>query len=418
MSKMLRIGWKELLVIFSDRAALLLILGGPFVLTLGMGLVTGSFSSTDNNGISQIQVLAVNEDDGILGQTMLDVMNGDELADLLAVQTSTDLEAAQASAQAGEVAAAIWIPAGFTAGMLPDPNTGNIAAADPIVVYADPGRPISAGVVESVVRQFTDEVALDVVAVQVALAELAPGVAPDRIPELGSDLETVISSLPGEDLAIDVLTSETQADDQPAFNPLAYFAPAMAMLFLMYTVTLGARSFLVERNRKTLARILASPTRPFQVIGGKVFGIFLSGFSQVAFLVLLSALLFDLRWGSPISVVLIIASAALAATGWGMLVSSLATTPAQVTAIGTTMMLGFGILGGSFVPLNESGPVLEALSKLTPNAWALDGFVALIEGSGLEAILPIVGALLVMALVLFVLAAIIFRQRQSTLLAS
>ncbi len=416
MSKILRIGWKDVLVLLGDRAALLLIIGGPLVLTLGLGLVTGSFSATDNSGISQIQVLVVNEDEGALGEALLETMTSDDLASLLAVQTSTNLATAREAAQAGDVATAIWIPAGFSAGMLPNPETGATSSADPIILYADPGRPISGGVVESVVNQFTNGVTLDVVAVQIAMANLAPAVAPDRLPELGQTLQSAVSATPRETAPLNLVTG-AEANEETSFDPLAYFAPAMAMLFLMYTVTLGARSFLEERNRKTLARIMATPIRPSQVIGGKVLGIFLSGFAQVGFLILLSALMFGLRWGSPAGVVLIIAAAALAATGWGVLVSTLATTPGQVSAIGTTLMLGFGILGGSFVPLSESGPVLDALSKLTPNAWALDGFTALAEGGGLATIVPIVGALLVMAVVLFALSAFIFRQRQSTLLA-
>ncbi len=415
MSKILRIGWKEVLVLLSDRAALLLIIGGPLILTLGLGLVTGSFTTSTNIGISQIQVLVVNEDEGVLGQALVDSLTGDDLASLLAVQTGSDLTAAKEAAQAGDVATAIWIPAGFSAGMLPNPETGVAAAADPIILYADPGRPISGGAVESVVNQFTSRVTLDVVAVQVAMANLAPQATPARLPELGQSLKSVVSTMPDETIPFSLVVGEA-AVEQTTFDPLAYFAPAMAMLFLMYTVTLGARSFLEERNRKTLARILASPIRPSQVIGGKVLGIFLSGFAQVGFLILLSALLFGLRWGSPVGVVLIIASAALAATGWGMLVSTLATTPSQVSTIGTTLMLGFGILGGSFVRLDDPGPVLDTLGKLTPNAWALDGFVELAEGGGLASIAPIVGALLVMAVALFALSAIIFRQRQSTLL--
>ena len=38
MKKTLQIGWKDLTVIFHDRAALILMLGAPFLLTLTMGL--------------------------------------------------------------------------------------------------------------------------------------------------------------------------------------------------------------------------------------------------------------------------------------------------------------------------------------------------------------------------------------------
>ena len=42
MKKILQIGWKDLRVIFRDRAALILMLLAPFAMTIGLGLVTGT----------------------------------------------------------------------------------------------------------------------------------------------------------------------------------------------------------------------------------------------------------------------------------------------------------------------------------------------------------------------------------------
>jgi ABC-2 type transport system permease protein len=158
-----------------------------------------------------------------------------------------------------------------------------------------------------------------------------------------------------------------------------------------------------------------APISGAQVLGGKVLGIFLSGAAQVGLLVALSAALFGLRWGNPAGVVLIILAAAAAATGWGLLVASLAGTPAQVGTIGTTLMLSFGILGGSFVPLDQSSPLLESLGMITPNKWALDGFMALADGGTLTDLAVPLAALLGMAVALFFVAAFIFRRRQTVL---
>jgi ABC-2 type transport system permease protein len=81
-------------------------------------------------------------------------------------------------------------------------------------------------------------------------------------------------------------------------------------------------------------------------------------------------------------------------------------------------MLLFGILGGSFVSLSGSGPVVDALSKLTPNAWALDGFTQLGLGNGIESLLPSLAALVVMAVVLFAVSVALFRRRQSEFLTA
>ena len=73
------------------------------------------------------------------------------------------------------------------------------------------------------------------------------------------------------------------------------------------------------------------------------------------------------------------------------------------------LTLLFGILGGSFVPLNDAWPALDLLSRITPNRWALDGFIALAAGEPAAAVFVPIAALLVMAAVLFAVAALIFR---------
>ena len=67
MKIILQIGWKDLRVIFRDRAALILMLVAPFVLTVAMGLVTGSLGSS-SSGISQVPVVVVNLDQSDPGE--------------------------------------------------------------------------------------------------------------------------------------------------------------------------------------------------------------------------------------------------------------------------------------------------------------------------------------------------------------
>ena len=67
MRKLLIIALKDLKLIFRDPAALILMLLAPFLITLGMGLVTGRFSGNATSGISSMTVAIVNQDDGDLG---------------------------------------------------------------------------------------------------------------------------------------------------------------------------------------------------------------------------------------------------------------------------------------------------------------------------------------------------------------
>ena len=98
------------------------------------------------------------------------------------------------------------------------------------------------------------------------------------------------------------------------------------------------------------------------------------------------------------------------ATGWGMLITSLARSQAQVGSVGSALMLIFGILGGSFINLDQMPALLRSISRITPNAWGLDGFTTLALGGTLTNLMAPVTALLIMGAVLFGIAAVIFSR--------
>jgi ABC-2 type transport system permease protein len=416
--------WKDVNVLYRDWAAIILIIAGPLVLTVGLGLVTGSFGADDNAPtIGEIPVLIVDEDDGQLATALIDVFTSEDLSELVAPELWNDAPTAQEEVRNGDAAAVIVIPAGFSDSFRPDTATGALPEPVTLQVYGDPGSPIGAGVVRSIAEEFAARAATNVAAVQIALTELARSgaVSPADLPAvgqamgeqlLGGDESTATASL------IRVRAESTATSGEGGFNALAYFAPAMALLFLMYAVTLGARTLLSERREGTLARMMAAPVTPAQVLGGKIAGIFLGGFIQLAALIALTTILFRLNWGDPLGVFLLVFAAALAATGWGLLIASASTNSGQISNMGMALTLIFGILGGSFVPNLQMGSVMDWLSRITPNRWAMDGFIALASGEGLSAVLLPVSALLLMAVILFAVSAALFRRRQTALLTA
>src|SRR5512138_2453992 len=109
MKKLLLIGIKDLKLIFRDRAALTFMLLAPFLLTIGMGFVTGRFSG-NSNGLSDIPVIIVNLDHDQLGDALADVFSSDELADLMEPTASSNAEAARRLIDEDQATAAVIIP--------------------------------------------------------------------------------------------------------------------------------------------------------------------------------------------------------------------------------------------------------------------------------------------------------------------
>jgi len=413
MKKILVISWKDLQILFRDRVSWIMMLAAPIVLTFGMGLVSGVISfNGGGSGISDIPVVIVNMDEGDLGGELVTAFRSPGTADLFNVTVRSNEESARQDVEKTEFAAAVIIPAGFTAGIIPDLSTGLTEDPVPVEIYADPGQPISVGAINSVVTNFVNEVETLVVGGIVSVTQLLDKNLISETETARSAGETVSRMMQQETAQLIVLNSSDESVvEEQTFSPLIIFASGMAVFFLMYTVSIGGRSILQERDKGTLSRMLVSPTSTGQVLGGKVIGIFITGFLQVMVLVMATGLLLNISWGDPLGVILLIAATALAATGWGIVLAAFATTAAQVSSLGVALMLIFGILGGSFTGVPDSG-LWNTLSKITPHVWAMDGIELLASGGDLVDITSQIIALLSMTVVLFVIAIIAFQRTQ------
>ena len=417
MLKTFLIGIKDLRLAFRDRAALILMLAAPFVLTLGLGLVTGRFSGNNNSGLSDIPVIIVNLDNEQLGNALADVFTSEELADLMEPSASSDPEAARKLIDKDEAAAVVIIPKGFTRSIIPQQgdfdNPDAVQEPVKIEVYANPSRPTGAGIIKAVVDEFLSRVNEGSLSGGVSILQLmlSGRITPDQAEASGIVMgERLQTETTDSALAI-TINSSTADGEEVQFDILAYLAPGMALMFLMYTVSYGGRSILAEKAQGTLPRLLVSPTSSTQILGGKVFGIFLTGAAQMLILIGASSLFFQLKWGDPFGVIILVLVAVFGATGWGMFITALARTPAQVASVGSAIMLIFGIMGGSFISLDQMPPAIQTFSKITPNAWALDGFTTLGLGGTLTDLSSPIVALLIMGTILFLVSVVLFGKK-------
>jgi ABC-2 type transport system permease protein len=408
MKIILQIGWKDLRVIFRDRAALILMLVAPFVLTVAMGLVTGSLGSS-GSGINQVSVVVVNLDQSTLGNALVEQLKSPQLSQLLAVQENSDAAAARAMVDANKTAAVVIIPAGFTASVIPQ-NGEAMATVKQIEVYKNPSRTISAGVVQSIIESFLNQVETGRIGGQVAVEQLVASglLPPQQAAQTGLQIGTRLAGELGSLQTLTLNTSQASASEEP--NLLMYLAPGFALLFLMYTVSLGGKSLLTERQEGTLARLMTTPIQPGQVLVGKMTGTYMIGLAQMIILIGASALLLGLTWGNQLALVILLITAVAAATGWGMLLAALSRNPGQVSSIGMAMTLLFGLVGGSFFGGTLTG-VIGYIGMLTPNFWGQKGFNTLASGGNLQDLLPVYAALLVMAAILLVISVSIFRRK-------
>jgi ABC-2 type transport system permease protein len=412
MKKIFLIGWKDVTLAFRDKAALIFMLAAPLALTFGLGLVSGRFSGGSSSGVSNIPVVIVNQDGGQLGEALVQLFQSEDLATLVEPTLMDDPAAARAAIDMDQAAAAVIVPAGFTDSVIPP--QGETEAVDPVQIqlYTNPTRPTSSGVVKTILEEFLSQVEVGRVGGQVAVTQL---VASGRIQvqeavALGQQVGQNQADLAGSSTAI-TLNNVTSTGEEVKFDILAVLAPGMALMFLMFTASNGGRTLLLERNQGTLPRLMVSPTAAPQVLAGKTFGTYLTGVVQMLLLILASTIFFQVQWGDPLGILVLVLAAVAGAVGWGMFITAVARTPGQVSAIGSAIMLTFGILGGTFISMDAMPSWFRLLTKISPNAWGIDGFTTLALGGGLKDILTPVLALLVMGAVLFAVAALLLNRR-------
>ena len=257
-------------------------------------------------------------------------------------------------------------------------------------------------------------------------AEVAAGIAEGIASEIDRTRLLVISGAvasggpPSEELiaasqlarpAIGI--SRTETGD--SYSAASYFAPAMTMFFLFFTLGTGASSLIADRRTGVLARMRATPTGDTTILVGRAAGVVGLGLVSTITLWAVSGPILGADWGPPLAALTVIVCVVLAITGLAMLVMAFARTESQVS--GATSILGFGmaLLGGTFFSTANLPGVLRSLSLFTPNGLAQRGFTELALGtSTLLEIWWVLAGLLGMAAVSGGVALVVIRRRVLT----
>jgi ABC-2 type transport system permease protein len=412
--KFLLIALKDVRLAVMDRAALLINIGAPLVLTMILGMAFGGFGS-GSSPFKDIPVVIVNQDQGtafgnfgkILAESFVNPPEG--LKDLIEAEEITDENVARTRVREGKAAAAIIIPAGFSQSLNPTNATFGDSKIT-FTVYRDPGRTIQADIITGIVRQFANGFA------NASIAIFAAGqVNPAMLLQAGAIGQEVAQRTSTETL-IKIVTESGQETQQANINLLSFFAPGMAVFFLNFATAFGAFSIIEERENGTLQRMIGSPTTRLTILAGKLTGAYLFGVVQLSVLIIATSLIAPVMgiatpvWGTNVpAIVLMVLAAAAASTGFGTLIASFVKNRQQSGIIIPTAMMLMGVAGGAFFFTSSEAPLMGPVGYLTVNHWATKGFTALAQSNLLPATHFV--ALLAIFVVCFAIGVTIFSRR-------
>lgn len=197
-------------------------------------------------------------------------------------------------------------------------------------------------------------------------------------------------------------------------NPASQSVGGWAVMFLLFSLTGAASSLFEERDRGLFLRILAGPATRTHILWSKFLFCAALGLAQMVVLVAFGHLVFGILTSVRQVVPLLVISlaAAAAATAFGMLLSSVAKTPAQANGLGTFLILAMSAFGGAMFPLFMMPEFIRTyLSPFTLVYWAMDGILAVLwRDAGVLEILPQTGVLAAIAAVVLAIALWRFRR--------
>jgi ABC-2 type transport system permease protein len=375
----LAIAAKDLRQRIRDRSAIVLAVIAPFALAAVFSVLMPSGGSAFT-----ARYAIIDDDGGPVATAFVDgpmaALTDAGVAELVEVSSEA---AAREQVDAGDLDAAIIIPAGFSDAVL-------AGGGAELTIVGNTDATLGTEVARAVASGFMDELAA--IRLSVATVLHAEGGAPD--PARAAQLAQLAQQ------SVTPITLAGTLADSRQLGAKTFYAASMAIFFLFFTAQFGALSLLGERRGGTLPRLVAAPIAPWSIVMGKALASFVLAAVAMAVLVVSSTLLLGASWGDPLAVAILVLGAVVAAMGITALITTLSRTEEQAGSWNSIAAVTLAILGGAFFPLSRGPEILQQISLLTPHAWFLRGISDLgPAGTGIATVLPSIGALFAIGLV-------------------
>ncbi len=175
-----------------------------------------------------------------------------------------------------------------------------------------------------------------------------------------------------------LMIQETVGAGSLGASHVAYYAGAVAILFLFFSAVHGALTLVEERDTGLLDRLLAGPGGMSAVVTGKFLFLVVQGVIQVAVIFVVAWLLYGVDVpGRVVPFLVITVAAAAAAAGLALALTAASRTRRQAQTLANIVILIVSAIGGSMVPRFLMPPLIKSLGWLTPTTWAVEAYSGL-----------------------------------------
>lgn len=348
-----------------DRSVFVFAILVPFGMIFVFNLVFGGMTSVELKPVTV--AVSAPEGDQLAGVVpgALEGASGPDLP--ITVERVADDEVA-GLVEDGTAAVGVQVPDGFMTDLLAG------EAPDVLVTVGD-----ESGIETSIVTSIVDGTLAQLSAgAQTSAAALAAGVPPTELAAIGQAAGSAGPSIGW--------SQGRTADEQ--LTPQAGLVAGQAGMFLLFTVGFGVLGLIVEREWGTLARVLSSPVRGWQVLLSKAVVSFILGVVATTVLLVAGTFLFDgVDFGSPVAVGVLVALVVTAATSIMFVIAKVARTAEQANIAQAILAIVLGMTGGAFFRVPTTG-LLGDLMQINPISAFTRGLGVTSGGGGVADLGP------------------------------
>ncbi|QTA82335.1 putative ABC transport system ATP-binding domain-containing protein [Desulfonema limicola] len=405
--KFLAAVYKELLLLIRDKSGLLVLFLMPAFLVVVISLVQENILKA--TGETDIKMLFIDKDNNELGRIIekqILVLNSIEMEKTIDGK-EPDEQRAKAALAKGDFQFCVIIPEGMTegitkrieyqvSGIFKNNNlTGDKDVSVPeLIVYFDP-------VVQGSFRSSLIN-ALFRIILQVEM-ELKARALSEAVPK---QADAILGSIFGTDIAqgrfpamshewgssrlMDIKEKQA-APGQSSKLPTSVQqnVPAWALFGMFFIVVPLGGSLIRERQTGTLTRLMTLPVSYGILLIGKVMAYVLVCLCQFTIIMLIGKYFLPLfgmpvfEMGSePLAVFFVVMAAALAASGYGVMLGSIAGTYEQASMFGAVSVVIGAAIGGIMVPVYVMPKTMQLISNISPLAWGLNALTDIFVRQG------------------------------------
>jgi ABC-2 type transport system permease protein len=403
MVTLLALWRKEMLALLRDKHGLLALFVMPaiFILVMSMAL-QDSFAPSKK---LELGYAIVDLDKSKSTQELIERLRAQiTLRDEGTLATEDE---ARAALRARKLSFVLVIPAGHARPVKPA-NKAKEKDAPKLRLLTDPAVP--GGVEISLRNQIL--AALGTQRANEVLRELKRVPGTPRIDEISTDnwqeqLET---------LTVKAQDSPEEKTKRP--SSVQQSVPAWLIFSMFFVVVPMSALFITERHNGTLQRLRTQRVSYGWLLLGKLLPFFLINQIQALLMIGVGRYLVPLFGGDALvlpssanelfTLWSVAAATSIAAVAWALLIASAVRTSEQATVIGGIGNILMGAIGGIMVPKFIMPTGMQAITQLSPMAWALDGLHdVMLRGAALSDVLPALGGLLLFASVALLLAILV-----------